>query len=102
MCGISLLEAAIHYRHGRLQLSGTLAQFFNDTLGTDVRLVDITPEIAVMTNMLPSDFPGDPFDRTIAATARVMNLTLITPDKEIRDAQFCSVEFYPFRPSRTS
>jgi PIN domain nuclease of toxin-antitoxin system len=49
---------------------------------------------------LPQNFPGDPFDRTIAATAAVLGLILITPDPKIRDARFCDVEYYPFRPSR--
>jgi len=101
VCSVSLLELAIHFRHKRLQLMGTLLEFFDLALAQDIALLDITPRIADATTRLPAGFPGDPFDRTIAATARVMNLTLITPDKHIRDARFCSVEFYPFRPIRT-
>jgi PIN domain nuclease of toxin-antitoxin system len=63
-------------------------------------LLEITPAIATATNDLPDTFPGDPFDRVIAATARVLDLTLITPDAAIRDAKFCKIEFYPFHPSR--
>jgi PIN domain nuclease of toxin-antitoxin system len=100
LCSVSLLECAIHHRHGRLNFKGTLHQFFEAGLASDIELLDLTPEIAVASNELPKDFPGDPFDRTIAATARVLNLKLITPDPLIRDAQFCQVEYYPFRPSR--
>lgn len=102
LCGVSLLELAIHYRHGRLHLAGELKEFFDLALAKDIQLLDITPAIAEATNALPREFPGDPFDRTIAATARVMKLTLITPDKEIRDSGFCSVQFYPYRSSRAS
>ncbi len=100
LSSVSLLECAIHHRRGRLEFRGGLPDFFTVGLGRDIELVEITPEIAVATNELPTDFPGDPFDRTIAATARVLNVKLITPDPVIRDAQFCKVEYYPFRPSR--
>jgi len=100
LCSVSLLECAIHHRLGRLKFNGSLRDFFDVGLASDIELVDLTPEIAAATNELPKDFPGDPFDRTIAATARVLNLKLITPDPVIRDAQFCEVEYYPFRPSR--
>jgi PIN domain nuclease of toxin-antitoxin system len=100
LCGVSLLELAIHHRRGRLKLKGTLDDFFASSLASDIEVLDLTPAIAVATNDLPDDFPGDPFDRTIAATAHVLNLTLITPDPEIRDSGFCRVEFYPFKPSR--
>ena len=100
LCSVSLLECAIHHRRGRLDFKGTLRQFFAAGLASDIELLDLTPDIALASNELPRDFPGDPFDRTIAATARVMNLKRITPDQIIRDAQFCQVEYYPFRPSR--
>ena len=100
LCSVSLLECAIHYRLGRLPMRGTLAEFFESALAADIELIDLTPEIAMATNELPESFPGDPFDRVIAATAKVMEATLITCDGAIRDAQFCKVEFYPFKPSR--
>jgi PIN domain nuclease of toxin-antitoxin system len=65
-----------------------------------VQLLELTPEIAAKTNQFPEDFAGDPFDRAIVATAAMLNLTLITADPAIRDAKACSVEYYPFRPSR--
>jgi PIN domain nuclease of toxin-antitoxin system len=100
LCGVSLLETAIHHRRGRLEVSGTLLEFFDVALAKDIELIDLTPAIAAATNDLPEAFPGDPFDRTITATAHLLGLKLITPDPQIRDAQFCRVEYYPFRPSR--
>ena len=99
LCAVSLLELAVHFRHGRLRVVN-LADFFTLALADNIELLDLTPAVAVATNDLPRNFPGDPFDRTIAATARVLGLTLITPDPKIRDARFCDVEFYPFRLSR--
>ncbi len=46
----------------------------------DLVLLPLTPEVAVVTTLLPKDFHGDPGDRLIAATAQVYNLTLCTHD----------------------
>lgn len=100
LCSVSLLECAIHHRLRRLKLSRDLPEFFEVGLAADIELIELTPEIAAATNDLPEKFPGDPFDRVIAATAKVMDATLITCDSAIRDAHFCRVEFYPFKPSR--
>lgn len=100
LCSISLLEAAILHRLGRSGIQGPLQDFFSRAVADDVEVLDLTPAVAAATNDLPRAFQGDPFDRTIAATAKVLNLTLITPDKQIRDAGFCKVQFYPFKPSR--
>jgi PIN domain nuclease of toxin-antitoxin system len=100
LASVSLLETAILYRVGRLELDATLPEFFEAALAADVRLIELSPAIAAKTNDLPSDFQGDPFDRTIAATAAVLSLTLITTDPAIRDANICSVEYYPFKRLR--
>lgn len=100
LCSVSLLEAAILHRLGPLELKSTLSEFFAAALSADVQLLELTPAIAAKTNDLGRDFPGDPFDRTILATAAVLNLTLITADPVLREAKLCSVEYYPFRPVR--
>jgi PIN domain nuclease of toxin-antitoxin system len=97
LCSVSLLETAILHRLGRLQLDGTLDQFFAAGLSDDLRLLELTPAIAARTSGLPGDFPGDPFDRAIVATAAVLNLALITADPAIRDARACAVEYYPVK-----
>jgi len=63
-------------------------------------VLELTPAIAARTNELAAGFPGDPFDRTIVATAAVLSLTLITADPAIRVAGACAVEYYPFKPRR--
>jgi PIN domain nuclease of toxin-antitoxin system len=100
LCSISLLETAILHRLGRLELTGSLEEFFTASVSADVQVIELTPAIAAKTSVLPPEFHGDPFDRTIVATAAVMNLILITADPAIRDAKACAVEYYPFRPSR--
>ncbi len=100
LCSVSLLEAAILHRLNRLELDGSLAEFFGAGLAQNVKLLELTPEIALKTNQLSDAFHGDPFDRTIVATAAIMGLTLITADPAIRNAKVCAVEYYPFRPFR--
>ena len=100
LASISLLETAILHRLGRLALEAPLAEFFNAGLAADVHLLEVTPAIAVKTNELPRNFQGDPFDRTIVATAAVLDLTLITTDPAIRDSGSCAIEYFAFRPER--
>ena len=100
LCSIRLLETAILHRLGRFRFSGTIAEFFSAAMATDLEILDLTPAIAAKTNEVPDAFPGDPFDRTIIATAATLGLTLITADAAIRDARMCDVEYYPFKPSR--
>jgi PIN domain nuclease of toxin-antitoxin system len=52
--------------------------------GTEVR--PTTPEIAALAWQFPEDFPHDPADRLIAATARAEGMTLITRDQRIRQS----------------
>ena len=101
LCSVSLLETAILHRLGRIEFEGTLADFFAAGLSADLRLLELTAAIAAGTNELPKSFPGDPFDRTIVATAAALNLSLITPDTAIRNARACTVEYYPFKASRS-
>jgi PIN domain nuclease of toxin-antitoxin system len=101
LCSVSLLETAILHRLHRLDIEGELAEFFAAGLAGDLQVLELTPAIAVETNELGEDFPGDPFDRIIVATAAVLNLKLITADPVIRDAKKCEVEYYPFRRSRS-
>jgi PIN domain nuclease of toxin-antitoxin system len=43
----------------------------------------ISPAVAAEVANLPHDFPRDPADRIIVATARIHDATLITGDKRI-------------------
>jgi PIN domain nuclease of toxin-antitoxin system len=87
-----LLETAILHRLGRFKLQGSLAQFFAVAAAADLEIAELTPDIAAKTNQLPEEFPGDTFDRTIVATAAILNLTLVTADSAMKDAGMCEVE----------
>jgi len=86
IASISLWELALLFARGRLEAAGTLeasVQLVIDSSGVIVR--PLTPEIAVLATQFPPDFPLDPADRLIAATARAEGLTLITRDERIRN-----------------
>lgn len=50
----------------------------------DVTVRAITPEIAALAADFPPNYPTDPGDRIIGATARAEGLTLLTRDENIR------------------
>jgi len=79
---ISAVEIAGLLKRGRIELHGGFESTINELL-RDVAVKPITLDIAILTAEFPSDFPNDPADRIIAATARAENLPLITADKRI-------------------
>jgi PIN domain nuclease of toxin-antitoxin system len=50
-----------------------------------VRLAELSPAIAIASSHLPGAPHGDPADRIIAATARHLDLTLVTADQKLLD-----------------
>jgi PIN domain nuclease of toxin-antitoxin system len=84
---MSLFEIATLLRRGRLQL-GIQADRWLQALRSLPELViePVSAEIACVAGALPAEFPGDPADRIIAATARVLDAKLITADDRLRAA----------------
>jgi PIN domain nuclease of toxin-antitoxin system len=68
---------------GRIQGYGTIEASVR-LLIDDVTVRPSTPEIAALAAQFPADFPRDPADRLICATARAEGLPLITHDEKIR------------------
>jgi PIN domain nuclease of toxin-antitoxin system len=50
----------------------------------DVAVKSITPEIAALAAQFPDDYPRDPADRLIGATALAEGIVLVTRDENIR------------------
>lgn len=48
-----------------------------------IKILPLTPEIAIESCELPGEFHGDPTDRMIVATARVLDIPLMTRDQKI-------------------
>lgn len=81
---ISLWEIAKLVEYNRLKLPYGLSEWFDSALSyPGIRLLEITPEIAVQSTRLPGKFHRDPADQTIVATARVYECPLVTSDNKI-------------------
>ena len=84
LAAISVWELGMLEARGRLTLSRSIDEWVRAALtAPGVRIVDLTPEIAVESTRLPGDPHGDPADRMIIATTRVLGGTLITCDEQI-------------------
>ena len=84
IASISLWEIAMLIALGRLSPRGTPESWLSDLIGkSGVIVKNITPAIAILSTQFPDNFPHDPADRLIGATARVEGLTLVTRDERI-------------------
>lgn len=82
---ISLWELALLYERGSLQATGTIENSIRmmiEQSGVSVR--PLTPQITALAVDFTDDFPRDPADRLIAATARAEGVPLVTRDERIR------------------
>ena len=84
---ISLWELARLIDKGRIRVDGTTERFLI-RLGErpGMTLLEITPQVAALAVQFPPDFPADPGDRIIAATARAQGIPLITRDGVLQDS----------------
>ena len=82
---MTLWELALMFSRGRLQATGTVEASVRLVLErSGVTIKPITPEVASLATQFPDDFPRDPADRLIAATARAEGMGLVTRDERIR------------------
>lgn len=83
---ISCWEVAKLVELGRLELDRPVADWLREALRyPGVRLLALTPDIAVASTTLPGDFHRDPADQIIVATARLAESPLLTSDRAIVD-----------------
>jgi PIN domain nuclease of toxin-antitoxin system len=81
---ISLWEIAKAVELGRLTLPVPIQDWFLIALAyPGIRLLPLTPQIAIESTQLPGAFHKDPADQIIVATARVYNCPLVTFDTKI-------------------
>jgi PIN domain nuclease of toxin-antitoxin system len=77
----SLFEAVYLVQKNRILIHSTIEVWLNRLLDEpSVKIIPLTPAVALATTLLPSDFHGDPGDRLIAASAVAQRLTLCTHD----------------------
>jgi PIN domain nuclease of toxin-antitoxin system len=83
---ISCLEVAVADARGRISLDRQALLWLQEALALPrVELIPLTPAVAVKASRLGRDFPGDPADRVIVATAQLESAVLVTRDKKIRE-----------------
>ena len=86
VASISLWEVAMLAARGKISLAeGTLDWIKKALSAPGITVCPLTPEIAVDSTILPGKFHGDPADRIIVASARILNATLLTLDQQILD-----------------
>jgi PIN domain nuclease of toxin-antitoxin system len=83
---ISLFEIAQLAARGRITLKSRLDAVLAEIEGQCV-IQPLTRQLAAAATQLPQDFPADPMDRIIGATAMVGGLKLVTADERIRAAK---------------
>ena len=82
---ISLWEAQMLARKGRLELDAALADWLPTAAAAEtVTVLPLDVAVVFALDALPAGFHGDPADRIIVATARAHGLPLATRDKSIR------------------
>jgi PIN domain nuclease of toxin-antitoxin system len=84
---ITLWELAFLFARGALRTHSTVentVQQFVTRSGVNVR--PITAEIAALATQFPEEYPKDPIDRLIGATARAEGIALVTRDEKIRNS----------------
>lgn len=88
---ISVWEVVLLFDKGRLALNGAADVWVDETLKKmPVREAPVTHEIALASRAV--DLPHqDPADRFLAATAKVMGLTLVTADAQLAETSDIAV-----------
>jgi PIN domain nuclease of toxin-antitoxin system len=68
-------------------VTGGTPDAFVERISSRTAIRPITPKVAVLANQLPANYPGDPCDRLIGATALAEGIALITKDRAIRNSR---------------
>ncbi|MBI3822117.1 MAG: phosphoglycerate kinase [Planctomycetes bacterium] len=83
---ISCWEVALLVHAGKLELTRPIGEWINLALSEPgVSLVNLSPGIAVDSTRLPPPFHRDPADQILVATARYLDVPLLTADRKILD-----------------
>ncbi len=83
---ITLVEIARLASHGRVNLIPNAETVLSEVEHRFV-ILPITSKIALQAFALPANYPKDPVDRILGATALVEGLTLVTADAKIRNSR---------------
>lgn len=77
-------EISLLVKKGKLRLEHEVGSWIKTALSSpNIYLVPLESEIAIDSVYLPGDFHSDPADRFIVATARYLDVPLVTADGKI-------------------
>ena len=81
---ISAWEIGIGVSKGRISLPLAPLDFIDRFIAQmQVKLSPLNPSILISSSSLPGNVHGDPMDRILIATARALDLVLVTSDRPI-------------------
>ncbi len=84
LSAISCWEVAKLVQKEKLRLAVPIRDWLDAALSREgLRLVELRPEISVESTELPGFMEGDSADQIIVATARILNLPVVTADRRI-------------------
>jgi PIN domain nuclease of toxin-antitoxin system len=86
IAAITLWELAWLAAHNRLAISGTVDAFV-ERISSRTAIQPITAKIAALANQFAADYPTDPCDCLIGATALAEGMPLVTKDARIRNCR---------------
>jgi PIN domain nuclease of toxin-antitoxin system len=85
IAAITLWELAMLVARARIRAYGTVEASVR-LLVEGVNVMPLTADIAALATQFPPDYPLDPADRLIGATARAEGLVLVTRDQKLLDS----------------
>lgn len=81
---MSAWEIGVAVAKNRLKIPLPPLEFFNRFLNRlDARLSAVSAEILINSSSLPGEFHKDPMDRILIASARLLDMVLVTRDEPI-------------------
>ena len=84
---VTVWELAFLIARGILRTHSTIENtVHNFVTRSGANVKPITAEIAALATQFPDDYPKDPIDRLIGATARAEGIALVTGDEKIRSS----------------
>ena len=84
IASISIWEFAMLMAKERINVKINARRWLNNAIHkSGLKVIALTPEIAIEACNLPGEFHKDPADRIIVATARTQNCELLTKDRKI-------------------
>jgi PIN domain nuclease of toxin-antitoxin system len=82
---MTVWELAFLAARGRVNPEGTVEAFVQN-ITARVAIQPITVQIAVIASQFPSNYPADPTDKLIGATALSEGMALVTADRNIQQS----------------